>query len=110
MRISDKHLDLDLRFNPPSRLNMVQYDFPMCLFETLFWSRNLAHHRCAEASTDKVKRGENFDLVFMRQSCVVMLSEVCGHGARADSRLGRPGESVLHATESGRPESQIVVW
>ena len=63
-----------------------------------------------QASTDKVKRGENFDLVFMRQSCVVMLNEVCGHGARAESRLGRPGESVLRATESGRPESQIVVW
>ena len=62
-----------------------------------------------QASTDKVKRGENFDLVFMRQYCIVMLSEVCGHGTRADSRSGRPGESVLNATESGRPESQIVV-
>ena len=51
------------------------------------------------ASTDKVKRGEIFDLVFMRQYCIVMLSEVCGHGGRADSRSGRPGESVLHASK-----------
>ena len=63
-----------------------------------------------QASTDKVKRGENFDLVLMRQSCVVMLSEVCGHGGRAESRSGRPGESVLHAIEAARPKAQIVVW